>query len=66
MLEGGALKVAKTGNAEVPLTRGQKPLLAIDVWEHAYYLDHQNLRSAYVDALIDMLLNWDFAAQNLG
>jgi len=63
--DGGALKVVKTGNAEVPFTKGQKPLLTIDVWEHAYYLDHQNKRAAYVDALIDKLLNWEFAAQNL-
>ncbi|MFO1415134.1 MAG: superoxide dismutase [Burkholderiales bacterium] len=64
--DGSALKVVKTGNAEVPFTKGQKPLLTIDVWEHAYYLDHQNKRAAYVDAVIDKLLNWDFAAQNLG
>ncbi len=66
VLDGGALKIVKTANAEVPFTKGQKPLLTIDVWEHAYYLDHQNKRAAYVDAVIDKLLNWDFAAQNLG
>ncbi|MEO8509363.1 MAG: superoxide dismutase [Betaproteobacteria bacterium] len=65
VLDGGALKIVKTANAEVPFTKGQKPLLTIDVWEHAYYLDHQNKRAAYVDAVIDKLLNWDFAAQNL-
>jgi superoxide dismutase, Fe-Mn family len=65
VVDGGALKVVKTGNAEVPFTKGQKPLLTIDVWEHAYYLDHQNKRAAYVDAVIDKLLNWDFAAENL-
>ena len=65
VVDGGALKVVKTGNAEVPFTKGQKPLLTIDVWEHAYYLDHQNKRAAYVDAVIDKLLNWDFAAANL-
>jgi superoxide dismutase, Fe-Mn family len=66
VVDGGTLKVVKTANAEVPFTKGQKPLLTIDVWEHAYYLDHQNKRAAYVDAVIDKLLNWDFAAQNLG
>ena len=58
------LKIVKTGNAEVPFTKGQKPLLTIDVWEHAYYLDYQNLRAKYVETLIDKLLNWDFANAN--
>jgi Fe-Mn family superoxide dismutase len=62
----GKLKVVKTGNAEVPLTQGLKPLVTIDVWEHAYYLDHQNKRADYVNAVIDKLLNWEFAAKNLG
>ena len=65
VVEGGKLKIVKTGNAEVPFTKGQKPLLTIDVWEHAYYLDYQNRRADYVNALIDKLLNWDFAADNL-
>jgi superoxide dismutase, Fe-Mn family len=62
--EGGILKVVKTPNAENPLTKGQVPLLTIDVWEHAYYLDYQNKRADYVNAVIDKLLNWDFAAAN--
>jgi superoxide dismutase, Fe-Mn family len=65
VVDGGKLKVVKTGNAEVPFTKGQAPLLTIDVWEHAYYLDYQNKRADYVNALIDKLLNWDFAADNL-
>jgi len=66
VLDGGALKIVKTANAEVPFTKGQKPLLTLDVWEHAYYLDYQNRRAAYLDAVIDKLVNWDFVAQNLG
>jgi superoxide dismutase, Fe-Mn family len=63
--ESGKLKLVKTSNAEVPFTKGQTPLLTIDVWEHAYYLDYQNKRPDYVNAVIDKLLNWTFAEQNL-
>jgi Fe-Mn family superoxide dismutase len=66
VLEAGKLKVVKTGNAETPLANGVKPLLTIDVWEHAYYLDYQNRRVDYVNALLDKLINWSFAADNLG
>lgn len=63
--DGGMLKVVKTGNADNPLTAGMIPLLTIDVWEHAYYLDYQNRRADYVTTLIDKLLNWECASKNL-
>jgi Fe-Mn family superoxide dismutase len=66
ILDGDKLKVVKTANADNPLTTGMKPLLTIDVWEHAYYLDYQNRRADYVNAVLDKLINWDFAAVNLG
>jgi superoxide dismutase, Fe-Mn family len=62
----GRLAVVKTANAETPLTEGVKPLLTIDVWEHAYYLDYQNRRGDHVKAVLDKLVNWEFAAANLG
>jgi Fe-Mn family superoxide dismutase len=65
VLDGDKLKAVKTGNADNPMTQGMKPLMTIDVWEHAYYLDHQNRRAEYVKGVIDKLANWDFAAQNL-
>ena len=61
----GTLKVVKTPNAETPLTAGLTPLVTIDVWEHAYYLDYQNRRADFVAAVIDKLLNWEFANANL-
>ncbi len=66
VLDGDKLKVVKTGNADTPLTTGVKPLLTIDVWEHAYYLEYQNRRADYVNAVLDKLINWEFAAQNMG
>ena len=66
VLEGDTLKVVKTANAGLPLTMSLKPLLAIDVWEHAYYLDYQNRRADYVNAVLEKLINWEFALQNAG
>jgi len=66
VLDSNKLKVDKTSNADVPMTTGMKSLLTIDVWEHAYYLDYQNRRADYVNAVLDKLINWDFATENLG
>jgi superoxide dismutase, Fe-Mn family len=66
VLEDGKLKVVKTSNAGNPLTTAMQPLLTIDVWEHAYYLDYQNLRADYTKAVLDKLINWEFALQNAG
>ncbi|MBN1975532.1 MAG: superoxide dismutase [Sedimentisphaerales bacterium] len=63
--DGDLLKVVKTGNAENPMTGNMKPLLTIDVWEHAYYLDYQNRRADYVRDVIEKLINWEFAASNI-
>jgi Fe-Mn family superoxide dismutase len=64
--EGGKLKVTKTGNADLPMKHKQKALLTLDVWEHAYYVDYRNARPKYVEAALANLINWDFAAKNLG
>ncbi|HEY9817722.1 MAG TPA: superoxide dismutase [Candidatus Obscuribacterales bacterium] len=65
VLDNGTLKVTKTLNADNPLTAGQVPLLTMDVWEHAYYLDYQNKRPDYISTFLDKLVNWDFVSQNL-
>jgi superoxide dismutase, Fe-Mn family len=63
--DGGTLKITKTGNAENPLVHGQTPLITLDVWEHAYYVDFQNRRPDFISTYLDNLVNWDFAAANL-
>ena len=65
ILENGSLSVESTTDAETPVTRGVQPILTLDVWEHAYYLDYQNERDRYVDAFLEHLVNWEFAAANL-
>jgi len=64
--DGGSLKVVKTANADTPVAHGLVPLLTIDVWEHAYYLDYQNRRPDYLAAFLEKLVNWDFVNANLG
>jgi superoxide dismutase, Fe-Mn family len=59
------LAVTKTSNADLPLKYGQKPLLTIDVWEHAYYIDYRNARPKYIEVFLKSLANWDFALANL-
>ncbi len=61
----GKLAIVATSNAGNPLTDGAFPLLTIDVWEHAYYVDYENRRPEFVGAVIDKLLNWDFASEQL-
>ena len=58
VIEDGKVKILKTSNADTPVAKGLKPLIAIDVWEHAYYLDYQNRRADFVEAFLDKLVNW--------
>ncbi len=60
VLDGDALKIIKTANADTPIAHGMKALLTVDVWEHAYYLDYQNRRVDYLATFVDKLINWDF------
>ena len=61
----GKLEIVKTSNADTPLAKGMKPLVTVDVWEHAYYLDYQNRRADYLGAFLDNLINWDFVNSQL-
>ena len=63
--DGDTLKVVKSPNAENPIAYGQTPLLTMDVWEHAYYLDYQNKRPDFIQAYVDHLINWEFVAQQM-
>jgi Fe-Mn family superoxide dismutase len=66
VLNNGKLEIVKTPNADTPIVHGLKPLLTVDVWEHAYYLDYQNARGDYLDAFIRNLINWEFANSLIG
>jgi superoxide dismutase, Fe-Mn family len=59
------LAVTKTPNADLPLKHGEKAILTIDVWEHAYYIDYRNARPKYIETFLGKLANWDFALENL-
>ena len=63
---GSGLEILKTSNADLPMKHNAKALLTIDVWEHAYYIDFRNARPNYIKTFLDSLINWDFAAANLG
>ena len=65
VMKNGKLEMMKTSNADTPIAHGVKPLLTVDVWEHAYYLDYQNGRGNYIDAFINNLINWEFVNSNL-
>lgn len=65
VIEGGKLKVTKTPNADLPMKHGQKALLTMDVWEHAYYIDYRNARPKYIETFLTSVANWDFALENL-
>jgi Fe-Mn family superoxide dismutase len=65
VMDGAKLKIMSTSNADSPVATHLTPLLTLDVWEHAYYVDYRNERAKYVDVFLDHLINWKFAAQNL-
>lgn len=62
----GSVDIVNMGPAGTPLTTGDKPLLTVDVWEHAYYIDYRNARPKYVEVFLDKLVNWEFAQANFG
>jgi len=64
VLDAGKLRVTKTPNADLPMKHGQKAILTMDVWEHAYYIDFRNARPKYIETFLNSLVNWDFALSN--
>ena len=65
ILDNGKLDITSLHDADTPLVHGMQPLLTVDVWEHAYYIDYRNARPSYLDALLGKAINWEFVAQNL-
>ena len=65
VFDGNKLSIEKTGNADNPFLKNKTPLLTIDVWEHAYYLDYQNKRPGYIEAFTKSLINWEFIEKNM-
>lgn len=63
--DGDALRIINTANADTPIAHNMKPILNLDVWEHAYYLDYKNKRADFIDSFLDNLVNWNFVAENL-
>ncbi len=63
--DNGKLKIITTANADTPIAHGMQPIMCVDVWEHAYYLDYKNKRADFIDAYLDKLINWDFVIENL-
>lgn len=65
VIDSGTLKIMTTSNADTPIAHNIKPILALDVWEHAYYLDYQNRRADFIDAFLSHMVNWNFVLENL-
>ena len=65
VVDKGKLAITKTSNADLPLKHGQRALLTMDVWEHAYYIDYRNMRPKYIETFLKNLVNWEFALENL-
>ncbi len=66
VIDGDTLRIIDTKNADTPMVHNMRPILTLDVWEHAYYLDYQNRRAEYIDAFLDHMINWCWVGQNLG